>query len=61
MTNRTKIINQLIHRDDSVMFNFMCPYIPGEDGALCTEPDEADSHKHCVPCIKGWQDREADD
>lgn len=61
MTNRKKIIDQLTRRDDGVLFNFMCPYIPGEDGALCTDPEQADAHKHCKPCIEGWLDREADD
>jgi hypothetical protein len=61
-TNRTKIIRQLIDRDDDVLFCFMCPYVPGEDGALCGEnPEDADSYKHCRPCIKAWLDREADD
>ena len=64
-TNRTKIIRQLIDReDDQILQYFMCPYVPGEDGALChdnVEQDNAEYYKDCKPCIKGWLDREADD
>ena len=35
MTNKDLIIKQLQEDNDDVLVNFMCPYIPGEEGSEC--------------------------
>ena len=59
MTRKELIIKQLQERQDGVLINFMCPYIPGEEGAHCTDLENAMWHTHCKDCMKEWIDREA--
>lgn len=60
MTNRELIIKQLTERDDDVLFNFMCPYNPGEESAHCTDPYKPGEPSRCIGCMKEWIDREAE-
>ena len=59
MTNRELIIKQMTERDDDVLVNFMCPYIPGEDGAGCVDPEAAKYNTHCKDCLRKWMDEDA--
>ena len=59
MTNRELMIKQLQKRDDEVLMNLMCPYLPGDPKALCTDPDAADYHKDCMKCQREWLDSES--
>lgn len=61
MTNRKRIIDELSSDNDDALVNFMCPFIPGEQGAKCTDPDNAEWQTHCKACIKGWLDSESDE
>lgn len=61
MTNRDLLIKQLKERDDKVICNLMCPMIPGDGEAFCSNTAEADYQTECKPCMRAWLDREADD
>ena len=58
MTNRERIIEELKRNDKSVAAYFMCPYIPGEEGAGCKDQETAVFGTDCTPCIQKWLDKE---
>ena len=58
MTNRDKIVKELINHESRVYLYFLCPYIPGEPGAHCKPGEEVDGQIFCRSCIEEWLDRE---
>ena len=58
MTNRDKIVKELINHESGVYLHFLCPYIPGEPGAHCKPGEEVDGQTVCRSCIEEWLDRE---
>ena len=58
MTNRDKIVKELINHESGAYLYFLCPYIPGEPGAHCKTGEEADGQTFCRSCIEEWLDRE---
>lgn len=61
MTNRERIAEDLKNKNELVTAYLMCPYIPGEKGAGCNDPELATFLSDCMPCINRWLDQEEKD
>lgn len=58
VTNREALIEGLKTKDERLAAYLMCPYLPGEKGAECKDPEVAEFNKDCKPCIQRWLDQE---
>lgn len=61
MTNKEMLINGLMNDDLMCLkYYLMCPFIQGEPGAWCNDPDKANYRKDCVPCLIRWLSMESE-